>query len=156
MGDQTDGQWLIGSFGVHNFGRFFNATDQPPAARCFTMLPRLPWILSLVDPLRAGPVHLKKTFNDHAGGPAMCSLVHGLPGLGRFLLAGRHEASQLRAARLSGQGPVHRLLRRPLILASRPISRGWLRLSWASAALAGLAIIVAFPIVPRHVFLNDD
>ena len=155
VGVKTDGQWLIGFFGVHNFGRFLNAMDNHRGPLFYYVaaiaVGFFPWSILFGPSL----VHLKKTFSTASWRPGYVLVGSWFAvWVGFFSLAGTKLPSYVLPAypalALFTGCFVDRWIREPAT-----ISRGWLRLSWASAALAGLAIIVAFPIV-AHVFLNDD
>ena len=156
VGLKTDGLWLIGFFGVHNFGRFLKPMDNHRGPLFYYIaaiaVGFFPWSILFGPSL----VHLKKTFS----AAALWRPAYVLVGswfavwVGFFSLAGTKLPSYVLPAypalALFTGCFVDRWIREPAL-----VSRGWIRLSWASAALAGMAIIVAFPIV-AHVFLHDD
>jgi len=155
VGARTDGQWLVGFFGVHNFGRFLNAMDNHRGPLFYYVaaiaVGFFPWSILFGPSL----VHLKKTFKDTPWRPGYVLVGSWFAvWVGFFSLAGTKLPSYVLPAypalALFTGCFVDRWMREPA-----QVSRAWLRLSWTSAALAGLAILVAFPIV-AHVFLNDD
>ena len=158
VGVETDGQWLIGFFGVHNFGRFLNAMENHRGP-----IVLLPGARSPSDsfPGRccSSPcfLHMQESGGRAASLAArLCAgRARGWPcGSDSFRLAGTKLPSYVvpayPALALACGCFVDRWLRNPLL-----VSRVWTRLAWGTVALAGVGLVVALPIV-AHVFLNDD
>jgi 4-amino-4-deoxy-L-arabinose transferase-like glycosyltransferase len=156
VGIKTDGEWLIGFFGVHNFGRFFGAMENHRGPIFYYLVAIaagfFPWSVLL------GPSwsHMKRRLA--AEDPWRPGFV--LVGcwfavwVGFFSLAGTKLPSYVvpayPALALFTGALVDGWLRDP-----STVSRTWNRLIWGTVALSGLGMLVAFPIV-AHRFLEDD
>jgi 4-amino-4-deoxy-L-arabinose transferase-like glycosyltransferase len=110
VGARTDGQWLAGFFGVHNFGRFLNAMENHRGPIFYYAIAIavgfFPWCVFF------GPGMTATTIRSS---PSLASRLRAGRGLarrvGRLLYAGGHQAAQLRRAGLSRTRAVHRLCR---------------------------------------------
>ncbi len=156
VGVETDGQWLIGFFGVHNFGRFLNAMENHRGPIVYYVgaiaVGFFPWsVLSIPCFL-----HAKNQVDERHPWRAGYLLVASwlTVWIGFFSLAGTKLPSYVvpayPALALACGCFVESWLRNPLL-----VSRVWTRLAWGTVALAGLGLAVALPIV-AHVFLDDD
>ena len=155
VGMQTGGEFLLGFFGVHNFGRFLNAMENHRGPIFYYLIAMaagfFPWsvffgpmlidmrrVLAASTPWRAGYVL------------AICWVVVWV---GFFSLAGTKLPSYILPAypglALLAGALVDRWLRDSGI-----ITRGWTRAIWATVALAGIGMIIALPIA-AHLFLVD-
>lgn len=156
VGVETEGQWLVGFFGVHNFGRFLNAMENHRGPIVYYVgaiaVGFFPWsVLSIPCFL-----HIKnQVAENHPWRPGYLLVASWLAvWVGFFSLAGTKLPSYVvpayPALALACACFVENWLRNPLL-----ISRVWTRLAWGTVALAGVGLAVALPIV-AHVFLNDD
>ena len=156
VGVETDGQWLIGFFGVHNFGRFLNAMENHRGPIVYYLgaiaVGFFPWsVLSI-------PCFLQiknQVVERHPWRPGYLLVASWLVvWVGFFSLAGTKLPSYVvpayPALALACGCFVDSWLRNPLL-----VSRVWTRLAWGTVALAGIGLAVALPIV-AHVFLKDD
>lgn len=156
VGIRTDGRWLLGFFGAQNFGRFFSTMDNHRGPIFYYLVAIaagfFPWSVLLGpslshmrgrlgadDPWRPGYVLVGSWF---------------AVWVGFFSLAGTKLPSYVvpayPALALFTGTFVDRWLRDP-----STVSRTWNRLIWGTVALAGVGMLVAFPIV-AHLYLQDD
>ncbi len=154
VGYRTDGEFLAGFFGVHNFGRFLNAMENHRGPIVYYLIAIaigfFPWSVffapgfaslrkDLASPWRAGYVMVGSWlavwigFFSIAGTKLPSYVAPAYPALALFMGAF-----------------VDRWLREPAVL-----TKAASRLAWGTVALAGVGMLVALPIV-AHIFLNDD
>lgn len=156
VGYRTDGEFLAGFFGVHNFGRFLNAMENHRGPIVYYLVAIaigfFPWSvffapafvsmqkdLSAASPWRAGYVMVGSWlavwvgFFSIAGTKLPSYVAPAYPALALFMGAF-----------------VDRWLREPAVL-----TKAASRLAWGTVALAGVGMLVALPIV-AHIFMNDD
>jgi 4-amino-4-deoxy-L-arabinose transferase-like glycosyltransferase len=156
VGVETEGQWLVGFFGVHNFGRFLNAMENHRGPIFYyggaIAVGFFPWSVLSIPCFR----HIKKQLTErHPWRPGYLLVVSWLAvWVGFFSLAGTKLPSYVvpayPALALACGCFVDSWLRNPLL-----VPRFWTRFAWSAVALAGIGLAVALPIV-AHVFLNDD
>ncbi len=156
VGLRTGGEWPAGFFGVHNFGRFFGAMENHRGPIFYYLVAIaagfFPWSVLFSPSFAALRRHLMP------GDPWRASYL--LVGswfavwVGFFSLAGTKLPSYVLPAypalALFTAGFVEDWLRDP-----RVVSRIWNRMIWGTVALAGLGMLVAFPIV-AHLYLGND
>jgi 4-amino-4-deoxy-L-arabinose transferase-like glycosyltransferase len=156
VGIETDGQWLVGFFGVHNFGRFLNAMESHSGPIFYYVIAVaigfFPWSVLLAP----GFLHMKRLLNQgdpwRPGYVLVCSWA--AVWVGFFSVAGTKLPSYVvpaypALALLTGSLIAH-WMREPCLL-----SRVWTRLAFGTLAMVGVGMIVALPIV-AHVYLADD
>ncbi|HEX3727416.1 MAG TPA: glycosyltransferase family 39 protein, partial [Pirellulales bacterium] len=156
VGVRTDGAFLVGFFGEHNFGRFLNAMENHRGPIFYYLVAMavgfFPWSVLW------GPCWLDMTRQLRAGGPwrsgyiFLCAWI--AVWVGFFSLAGTKLPSYVvpayPALALAAGCLVDRWLR-----GSAVVARIWTHLIWGTVALAGLAIMIALPIV-AHAYLGND
>ena len=156
VGLRTDGEWPAGFFGVHNFGRFFGAMENHRGPIFYYLVAIaagfFPWSVLFSPSFAALWRHLTQ------GDPWRASYL--LVGcwfavwVGFFSLAGTKLPSYVLPAypalALFTAGFVEDWLCDP-----RVVSRVWNRMIWGTVALAGIGMLVAFPIV-AHLYLGND
>ncbi len=156
VGMRTDGQWLVDFFGIHNVGRFVGAMDNHRGPIVYYLgaiaVGFFPWSALLAPTLLDMKRQLGQGSPWRPGYVLVCSWI--AVWVGFFSLAGTKLPSYIvpaypALALLTGCCVGH-WLRDPAA-----VSRMWSRLAWGTVALAGVAMMVAFPIV-AHVFLGDD
>ncbi len=156
VGMRTDGEFLAGFFGVHNFGRFLNAMENHRGPIFYYLVALaigfFPWSVFFAP----GFVSMRKALAARDGWRPGYVMVGAWLAvwIGFFSLAGTklpsYVAPAYPAVALFMGAFVDRWLREPAAL-----SRAASRLAWGTVALAGVGILVALPIV-AHIFLNDD
>ncbi len=156
VGVETDGLWLQKFFGVHNFGRFLNAMENHRGPIFYYVLAIaagfFPWSVLFGPSL----LHAKRQLAEmHPWRPGYVLVGSWFAvWVGFFSLAGTKLPSYVvpayPALALFTGCFVESWLRD-----STAMSRVWTRLVWGTTALAGVAMLVAFPIV-AHFYLNDD
>jgi 4-amino-4-deoxy-L-arabinose transferase-like glycosyltransferase len=156
VGWATDGEWLVGFFGVHNFGRFVNAMDNHRGPIYYYLIAIavgfFPWSFL------AGPSlsHMKKLLvENHPWRPGyILACSWAAVWVGFFSLAGTKLPSYVvpayPALALVTAGFVAAWIGEPAI-----VTRVWTRLIWGCVALTGIGIMIAMPIV-AHYFLGDE
>lgn len=156
VGMRTDGQWLIGFFGVHNFGRFLGAMENHRGPIFYYVLAMaagfFPWSV-LFGPLAVN--FRRQAQGDHAWRPAYALACSWLAvWVGFFSLAGTKLPSYVIPAY-----PALALLMGAFVDVwlrdANAMSRLWARLVWGTTALAGIAVAIALP-VAAHLYLHDD
>jgi len=156
VGMATQGEWLVGFFGVHNLGRFVNAMDNHRgpivyyvAAICIGFFP---WSVLFGPGLVAMRQQLATNAPWRAGYVLVASWI--AVWVGFFSLAGTKLPSYVLPAypalALFTGALIDLWLREPAL-----VSRVWPRLIWSCVALAGVGLLIAFPIV-AHLYLADD
>jgi 4-amino-4-deoxy-L-arabinose transferase-like glycosyltransferase len=156
VGMRTDGEFLAGFFGVHNFGRFLNAMENHRGPIFYYLVAVaigfFPWSVFFTP----GFVAMRKALSARNGWRPGYVMVGSWLAvwIGFFSLAGTklpsYVAPAYPAVALFMGAFVDRWLREPAAL-----SRAASRLAWGTVALAGVGMLIALPIV-AHLFLNDD
>ncbi len=156
VGWQTEGEWLAGFFGVHNFGRFLNAMDNHRGPIFYYIVAIaigfFPWSVFFAPGMKSMRQQLATPHPWRAGYVLVCSWC--AVWIGFFSIAGTklpsYVAPAYPAIALFAGCFVDRWLREPEVL-----SRLWRRMVWGTVALAGVGMLVAMPII-AHAFLEDD
>jgi 4-amino-4-deoxy-L-arabinose transferase-like glycosyltransferase len=156
VGVRTQGQWLAGFFGVHNFGRFLNAMENHRGPIFYYLVAIavgfFPWSVFFAP----GVAHMRRQIaENHPWRPGHVLVSSWLVvWVGFFSLAGTKLPSYVvpayPALALFAGSLVDSWLRD-----SNVMSRLWLRMAWGTVALAGIGMLIAFPIV-AHVLLGGD
>ncbi|MEX2113081.1 MAG: glycosyltransferase family 39 protein [Pirellulales bacterium] len=156
VGLRTDGEFLAGFFGVHNFGRFLNAMENHRGPIIYYLVAIavgfFPWSVFFAP----GIVSMRKEMAPASPWRPGYVMVGSWLAvwIGFFSLAGTklpsYVAPAYPALALFMGAFVDRWLREPATL-----TRAASRLAWGTVALAGVGMLVALPIV-AHAFLNDD
>jgi 4-amino-4-deoxy-L-arabinose transferase-like glycosyltransferase len=156
VGLETDGQWLVGFFGVHNFGRFLNAMENHRGPVMYYGLAIavgfFPWSVMFWPILLRTVRHLSARQAWRPGYVLVGSWI--AVWVGFFSLAGTKLPSYVvpayPAIALAVGSFVALWLREPEL-----VPRVFSRIAWGIVALVGVGMIVALPIV-AHLFLEDD
>jgi 4-amino-4-deoxy-L-arabinose transferase-like glycosyltransferase len=156
VGYRTDGEFLAGFFGVHNFGRFLNAMENHRGPIIYYLIAIaigfFPWSVFFAP----GFVNMRKDLTAASPWRAGYVMVGSWLAVwvGFFSIAGTklpsYVAPAYPALALFMGAFVDRWLREPAVL-----TKAASRLAWGTVALAGVGMLVALPIV-AHIFLNDD
>lgn len=156
VGLATGGEWLVGFFGVHNFGRFLNSMDNHRGPIYYYLIAiavgLFPWSVL------AGPSigHMRTCLAEkHPWRPGYilaCSWI--VVWVGFFSLAGTKLPSYIvpayPALALVTGCFVASWVAQPSLLP--PV---WRRLVWGCVALTGVGLIVALPIL-AHIYLGNE
>ncbi|HTM54786.1 MAG TPA: glycosyltransferase family 39 protein [Pirellulales bacterium] len=154
VGVETNGEWLVGFFGVHNFGRFLNAMENHRGPIVYYVaaiaIGFFPWSVFAV------PVVMNTRRQASSAHPLRASYVLVVSWIvvwvGFFSLAGTKLPSYVvpayPALALATGALVARWIGEPGLIA-----RLWTRLAWGTVGVVGVAMMVALPIV-AHVYLD--
>jgi 4-amino-4-deoxy-L-arabinose transferase-like glycosyltransferase len=156
VGFETEGQWLVGFFGVHNFGRFVGAMDNHRGPIFYYLVAIavgfFPWSVL------AGPSlgHMKQLVAErHGWRPGYllaCAWI--AVWVGFFSLAGTKLPSYIVPA-YPALALVTGCFVAGWIGEPRSVTQVWTWLIWGCVGLSGLGIAIAMPIVAHH-FLGDE
>jgi 4-amino-4-deoxy-L-arabinose transferase-like glycosyltransferase len=156
VGTRTDGEFLAGFFGVHNFGRFLNAMENHRGPIFYYLIAMaagfFPWSVlfgpTLIDIAR----ELRRRSPWQPGYVLVGSWV--VVWVGFFSLAGTKLPSYIvpayPALALATGTLVDRWLREP-----STVTLAWSRAVWGTVALVGVGLAIGLP-VAAHLFLADD
>ncbi len=156
VGMATHGEWLIGFFGVHNFGRFAHAMDDHSGPIFYYLLAIaigfFPWSVFTSPTL----LHMRRLLRaNHPWRPGyvlVCSWI--VVWVGFFSLAGTKLPSYIipayPALALVTGCFVASWIREPAA-----VPRLFTRLAWGCVALTGIGLLIGLPIA-AHLVLQDE
>ncbi len=156
VGLETSGQWLVGFFGVHNFGRFTGAMDNHSGPIFYYLVAIamgfFPWSVLATPTLLTMKKQLTGPHPWHAGYVLVCAWI--AVWVGFFSLAGTKLPSYIipayPALALLTACFVASWIREP-----STVPRLYIRLAWGCVALTGIGLCIALPIV-AHLLLDDQ
>ncbi len=148
VGIKTQGEWITGFFGVHNFGRFLQPMDNHRGIPGYYLLSILgglfPWSIFL-SPMTWHLVQRLKRQDPRGRGDLLIVCWIGV-WVGFFSLSSTKLPSYIAPAypalAMSAARFLHQWLRQPA-----SVARNWLRAAFAVCGVVGLTMMIALPLV---------
>jgi 4-amino-4-deoxy-L-arabinose transferase-like glycosyltransferase len=157
VGVLTDGLWLEGFFGVHNFGRAFSAMENHAGGPWYYFIAicigTFPWCIFLGQSLRLLSHSLRQ---GHPWRPAYLLLIAWFTvWVGTFTVVNTKLPHYVLPAY-----PAVALMLGCFVesWASRSfeVARNWVRSAWVTLAVVGLGLLIALPIIAKHVLPGES
>ena len=157
VGVRTDGLWLEGFFGVHNFGRALSAMENHAGGPWYYFIAicigTFPWCIFLGQSLRLLSQCLRQS---HPWRPAYLLLIAWFTvWVGTFTIVNTKLPHYVLPAY-----PAVALMLGCFVESwasqSFEVARNWVRSAWVTLAVVGLGLLIALPIVAQHVVPGES